>query len=212
MSELRLRSPRELGSGPGSITSSSAAECVDHLARMWPSDALTLSVSHQGSDSVKSNEVSWFESQAFPWTGEIGPCDWRPHQNQMKRESRLLWSEQGAKRCWGGRSEALHPRIPPAGPSPGLPGNKFLFPCFPSPLPPLSFPPHSLKHLLSDCFVSGTLLGPGKKKKKMSQTQGQPWGSHLIQISIHDCSATARPRQALPVDHSTLSLGAWAQP
>lgn len=97
MSELRLRSPRELGSGPGSITSSSAAECVDHLARMWPSDALTLSVSHQGSDSVKSNEVSWFESQAFPWTGEIGPCDWRPHQNQMKRESRLLWSEQGAR-------------------------------------------------------------------------------------------------------------------
>lgn len=108
-------------------------------------------------------------------------------------------------RCCRGRSEALHPQSLLSGPSPGLPKNKFLFPCFSSPFLLLSLPSHlppSLKHLLTACSISGTLLGPGNKK--MSQTQGQPWETHLIQISIYNSSVMTWPRQALPINHSTL--------
>lgn len=104
-------------------------------------------------------------------------------------------------------SEALHPGILPTGPHPGLLKTHFSFPAFLS--PSCLFP--SLLPTFIECLLCfGHIARP--RNKKMSQTQGQPKETYLIQISIHSCSTTAKPSQALPIDHSTLSPGAWAQP
>lgn len=58
----------------------------------------------------------------------------------------------------GKQIRSLRPWDSTIGPSPGLPENKSLFP--------------SLKHLLSACCISGTILGPGNKR--MHQTQASP--------------------------------------
>ena len=134
---------------PGSLrpgfwpTSSPRVEFVGHLSRMWPSDALSPAPLPPGF-SLGFSCLAWFESQACPWRGGAGPCDWpfchhqvEPGRGGSPQRKGLLGTEQG------GESEALHPGFYP----PALilaSENKFLFPGFPSPLLP-AFPP-SFKH------------------------------------------------------------------
>lgn len=167
-------------------------------------------MSHEGSDSVKQSGLAWLGSRACLWTGGQDLAIGSPAVPQWNgggvgpQKKGLLWSELGGKRCWRRKSEALQPRILPIGPSPGLPENTHL--SFPA-LPLLSVLFSSLPQTFVECCsVSGTLLDPGEKKK-MSQTQGRPWEIYLTHISTYreECSATARPGQALPINHSTLS-------
>ena len=135
---------------PGSLrpgfwpTSSPRVEFVDHLSRMWPSDALSPAplppvfligvqivlpgLSHRPAPGEEGQDLVTGRSAITRWNeAGVDPPKGRDCYEQNKEGNQKLSTLDSTHR-----------------PSSWPPANKFLFPCFPSPLLP-AFPP-SFKH------------------------------------------------------------------